>query len=220
MSLSQEHRAEIEMLAHRYNQPCYVSAPLPDGTFSPFTQCDRIGEVCMVIRRPNGQLLTAIKTYYPAGAYRLLTGGVAPDESIEAGLLREVWEETGLDVVVRQFLAVIAYREDVGTGRAATDLTVVPDFAQLGAHTALFYTFAFLLDETGGTLAPQDEQERLGGFREIAVQDLPTVAAFLDQVHDAYDREIGGSWRSWGIFRAVVHRVVSTALANQDERSA
>src|SRR3954454_11677714 len=101
---------EIADLAARYSPPRRVTAGLDSWEFDPLTMTDRYGEVCMVVRRPNGKLITAKKTFYPAGAFRLLTGGVEHGELIAAALLREVAEETGLDVVVRCFLAVIEYQ--------------------------------------------------------------------------------------------------------------
>lgn len=200
MLLPQELETEIATLATRYGPPARVSVTLPDAGFDPLMKNDRIGEVCMVVRRPNDRLLTARKTFYPPGAYRLLTGGIAPGEAIEAALLREVWEETGLEVAVRRFLALIAYHAP-------------------SSDRPLFYTFAFLLDAIGGTLAPQDASERLEDFQEVLPEELPAVAGFLEQVPATYDPEIGGSWRNWGIFRAVVHRVVHTALVGNGRQA-
>src|SRR6185295_19053962 len=107
--LAPEIETEIAELAARYTEPRRVVAKLQGGLFSPLTLPDRYGEVCMVVRRPNGKLITAIKTFYPSGAFRLLTGGVGHGEPIAAALLREVAEETGLEVMVRRFLAVIEY---------------------------------------------------------------------------------------------------------------
>ena len=73
-------------------------------------------------------------------------------------------------------------------------------------------TFAFLLDEIGGTLGVQDAEEQLGGFREVAVAELPAIAGTLEHVPDGFHPEIDGSWSDWGRFRAVVHRVVYSAL--------
>src|SRR5262245_8008181 len=97
--LTPEIEAEIAVLAARYGEPRRVSVALSGAPFDPLIMTDRFGEVCMVIRRPRGTLLTAIKTFYPPGAYRLLTGGVGHGEPIDAALLREVDEETGLEVV-------------------------------------------------------------------------------------------------------------------------
>jgi len=65
---------EIADLAVRYGQPQRVTVELTGAPFSPLILEDRHGEVCMVVRRPNGKLITAIKTFYPAGAFRLLQG--------------------------------------------------------------------------------------------------------------------------------------------------
>jgi hypothetical protein len=71
----------------------------------------------------------------------------------------------------------------------------------------------FLLEEIGGTLQAQDAGERIESFRELAVADLPALAETLEHVPDTYDHEIDGSWRDWGRFRAVAHRVIYAALS-------
>jgi NAD+ diphosphatase len=191
--LDSQIEAEIDELAEQYGAPQRVVIELKGQPFSPLILDDRYGEVCMVIRRPNGKLLTAIKTFYPPSAFRLLTGGVDHGESIAAALRRETHEETGLDVVVRRFLAVVEYR-----------LPTLLD--------GPFATFAFLLDETGGTLDAQDPGEQIGAFREVAVAELPALAATLEQAPDSFDPQIEGNWRDWGRFRAIIHRVVYEAL--------
>jgi len=182
--------ADIHALAMRYGTPHRIVAPLDGASFDPVARSDRYGEVCMVVRRGNGRLITAIKTFYPAGCFRLLTGGVAHGETIEAALQREVEEETGLQTVIRRFLAVIVYPPQ------------------------RFATFAFLLDERGGELGSRDPHERIAAFREIDVAELPLLAATLEAAPDRFDDEIGGNWREWGRFRAIVHRVVYQALSD------
>jgi ADP-ribose pyrophosphatase YjhB (NUDIX family) len=191
--LAPEVEDEIDALAERYGAPRRVAVELTGRPFSPLVLEDRYGEVCMVVRRPSGKLLTAIKTFYPQGAFRLLTGGVSHGEPIAAALAREVAEETSLDVAVRRFLAVIEYR-----------------LALLGPRP--FATFAFLLDELGGSLAARDASERIGAFRELDVGELPALADTLERAPDNVSDEIDGSWRDWGRFRAVAHRVVYEAL--------
>jgi NAD+ diphosphatase len=182
--------AEIHALAMRYGAPYRIVAPLDGASFDPVARSDRYGEVCMVVRRSNGRLITAIKTFYPVGCFRLLTGGVAHGETIEAALQREVEEETGLQTVIRRFLAVIVYPPQQ------------------------FATFAFLLDECGGELGSRDPHERIAAFREIEVAELPLLAATLEAAPDRFDAAIGGNWRDWGRFRAIVHRVVYQALSD------
>lgn len=191
---------EITTLAARYGAPRRVTTMLSGAPFNPISSTDRVGEVCMVIRRPNGRLLTAIKTFYPPGGFRLLTGGVAHGEAIEDALWREVAEETSLTVAIRRFLAVIEYHLDIP----------VPE---LRSYT--FATYAFLLDELSGVLAVQDPDERLGSFREIEVAELPQLATILDHVAAGYDPEIQGDWSDWGRFRAIVHRVVFETMNDE-----
>jgi NAD+ diphosphatase len=184
---------EIADLAARYGAPRRVAVELQGAPFDPLVMTDRYGEVCMVIRRPNAKLITAIKTFYPPGAFRLLTGGVQYGEPIAEALMREVAEETGLDVTVRRFLAVIEYR--------------------LAQGEYSFATFVFLLEEVGGTLGAQDANEQIGAFRELAIDELLAQAEVLAQLPDDVDERIAGSWRDWGRFRAVVHRVVYETMS-------
>ncbi len=196
---------EISQLSLRYGAPVRRDVLLTnEGLFDPLGKPDRYGEVCMVVRRPNGQLLTARKTFYPGNAYRLLTGGIEHGEPIFDALLRETEEETGLEVEVRRFLAVIGYTLEPTKAKATRP--------QNRTHT--FHTFAFLLDELGGTLACYDPDERVEDFREVSVDELPVMAQHLRQLGQDFDPEIHGRWRDWGRFRAVIHDVVHETLSS------
>jgi len=163
--LAQETQNELVTLAQRYGQPLTRSVDLGQtNQFDPINKSDRYGEVCMVVRRKNGRLLTMKKTFYPTGAYRLLTGGINHEEAVFDALLRETNEETGLEVEVKRFLVAAAYIT------AAT------------GDQPIFYSFAFLLDEIGGTLGVIDESERVEAFLEIEPAELPQRAAFLEQL--------------------------------------
>jgi len=191
---------EIAELAARYGAPRRVDAPIRDGFFDPIHDPDRVGEVCMVVRRPNGKVLLSIKTFYPRGAYRLPTGGIHHGERILDALLRETAEETGLETRLRRFLAAIAYLPAGGSRGAKPP-------------APLFHTFAFLLDESGGRLEARDEAERIEEYLEVDPAQLGAVADRLEQVTSSPSVDIGGDWADWGRFRAVVHRVVREALA-------
>lgn len=188
-------RRELAVLAERYGEPRAIDALIDDGFDDPIRRRDRYGEVLMAVRRPNGKLLVAIKTFYPRGAYRLPTGGIHHGERILDALIRETHEETGLETVVRRFLATIAYR-----GRSTPE-------AQ-----PLFHTFAFLLDELGGTLGALDTSERIEAWREMSPAELRDQAAILERIVTEGTAGIGGSWADWGRFRAVAHRAVADAL--------
>ncbi len=193
---------EISQLSTRYGVPLRRTAEV-ELHFDPLSKPDRYGEVCMVVRRPNSKLLTVRKTFYPVGAYRLLTGGVSYGERIYDALLRETEEETGLEIEVRRFLAVVAYTPRSGRSNAQP------------ASVPIFSTFAFLVDEVGGTLACADPEERVADFREVTIEELSQLAHYLDQLDHDYDHEIQGRWRDWGHFRAVIHRVVYEALTQR-----
>lgn len=195
-SLSQARQEELERLAHDYGQPLVRTADLDvDYLFDPLSRRDdRLGEVCMVVRRPNGHLLMMKKTFYPRDGYRLMTGGIHHEEPILDALLRETHEETGLEVTIKRFLAAVAYRVLAKSDRP------------------IFYTFAFLLEEIDGTLGSLDEDERVEAFREIEPGELKMVAATLDSIPSQNDPEIEGNWSDWGKFRAIIHRLVGEAL--------
>ena len=195
-SLSQARQEELERLAHDYGQPLVRTVDLDvDYLFDPLSRRDdRLGEVCMVVRRPNGHLLMMKKTFYPRDGYRLMTGGIHHEEPILDALLRETHEETGLEVTIKRFLAAVAYRVLAKSDRP------------------IFYTFAFLLEEIDGTLGSLDEDERVEAFREIEPGELKMVAATLDSIPSQNDPEIEGNWSDWGKFRAIIHRLVGEAL--------
>ncbi|GCE46988.1 ADP-ribose pyrophosphatase YjhB (NUDIX family) [Thermosporothrix hazakensis] len=192
-SLPAEIQAELIRLADHYGKPLIHTAYLESGSnFEPLNKADRYGEVCMVIRRPNGRLLTMKKDIYPPEAYRLLTGGIHHGEAIFDALLRETQEETGLQVEVRRFLAVVIYHTSDSGEKPA------------------FFTFAFLLDETGGVLGALDEDERIENYREVKPEELPAMARYLHNIH--YPDGQGSDWHDWGQMRAVIHEVVWQAI--------
>jgi 8-oxo-dGTP pyrophosphatase MutT (NUDIX family) len=186
---------ELEELSRRLGPPARVDAVIDDSFTDPIWKRDRFGEVCMVVRRKNGRVLLSIKAFYPRGAFRLPTGGIHHGESVYDALVRETHEETGLVTTVERFLARIAYQP----------------LSQPGAPP-VFHTFAFLLNEVGGTLGAVDLGEQIEEWSEVTPAQLPTVADFLDDLRSAGTTDIGGDWRAWGKFRAVVHRVVHEAL--------
>ena len=94
---------------------------------------------------------------------------------------------------LRRFLALISYHAP-------------------GEREPAFHTFAFLLEETGGTLGALDEKELIEEYIEIDPAELPRVAETLESLPEN-ERGSVGSWRDWGKFRAVVHRAVHEALS-------
>jgi len=185
-------RSELDALAGRYGRPLIVQEKLQvQRLFGAIAERpQRVAEVVPVIRRPGGRVLTITKAFYPPGTYRLPSGGVRRGERILHGLLRETYEETGLNATVRRFLAVITYH-----------------LATAAGERERFRSFVFLLDGEG-PLRPMDAKEQITDFREVEVGELRRIAAHLNALSDTD----AGTWRDWGRFRAVVHRVVADML--------
>ena len=110
---------QLEALAARYGAPRLVRLQveiLPDelamvhasrkhGRRHDFTVFALDGDRVVVIR----------KRFHPPGVYRAPSGGVKPGEAIEAGILREMWEETGLQVALDRYLLRLGVRFTCGT---------------------------------------------------------------------------------------------------------
>lgn len=150
---------------------------------------DRDAEVVLAAEYPGGGFLLHTKKQYPAGVYRLCTGGVKRREDILAAVTRELAEETGLGGEVLRFLGILSSRFE-GQGR------VLP-----------FISYVFHLRLEEGPLRPADVAENIMGFRRVSLKDLNTVADDLAAIQhpDPF-------WGDWGRFRAAAHRLVVEAL--------
>ncbi|MFT5040500.1 MAG: 8-oxo-dGTP pyrophosphatase MutT (NUDIX family) [Hyphomicrobiaceae bacterium] len=176
----------LEAAASKYGQPLEILCTLESLAFPPVSERTH-GEVCMAIRRKNGCFLLQSKESYPNQVMRLPSGGIHKDEDLEAALLREIWEETNLDVEVRAFVARISYGN---SGRVAD-----------------FRTNLFVSDEIGGTFQNNDPSEHISRWIEVAPADLLHYAACL--------QDIVKSWRHWGRFRAFSLETLSNHCTEQ-----
>lgn len=150
---------------------------------------DVAGEVVMVLPRPSGKVLTMSKSFYPEGIFRLPSGKIRPEETPEEAFIREVREETSLDVIPVAKLAEIVLHCVSGDEQA--DVT---------SHILL------------GTLTtdlphPQDIGEQISDYREADAAELQAIAKRL--------RSLSGKWTGWGHFRAPAHEVVAKYLIEQ-----
>jgi len=177
--------AEVIALATRFSTPRRVTHALHISAESRAAWrqewADRRGEVVLVLRRADGRVLLHSKSFYPAGAYRLLSGGIRKHESVIGALHRETCEETGQRAEVERFLALVEYDVD-------------------GVREP-FASYVFLLRDAGGVLVPRDASERISALRQVDPRDLRSVAQFL--------RRLPPDWNDWGQFRALVHDAVA-----------
>lgn len=165
--------------------PRHYRLVLATTAFEPVNMTDRDGEVVMIIQRPNGYLLTSIKTFYPPDCQRLLTGGIHPDEQAIDALLREIAEETSLETRLERLLGTVAYFDDQGEHR--------------------FTSILFFLHETGGTLHCADPAEEVAAFGDVAIAALPDRAQALVRNSATWVGPRCEDWPAWGIHRAAVH---------------
>ena len=147
----------------------------------------RRGEVVMVVPDDRGHIWLHTKDFYPAGVYRLMTGGLETGEQPAKALLREVEEETGFKTKIDRCLAVITY--------TFTD----------NKETLPFVSYVFLTIPTTGLPRPTDPNEAISEFRAVPPDKLAEVARQL--------RSIPGKFSDWGGFRAIAHELAGQALS-------
>lgn len=157
---------------------------LPAADYRALLNPGRVAEAAMVIRRSPGWILLQTKTHYPPGLFRLPTGTVNPTETPEQAMVRELHEEANLQAGSYRQLLRLDY--SVQGGRQ--------DFA----------THVYLIDGPRGELRSNDPSESIEAWREGRVQELDALADELSRLR--------GEWAGWGMFRAVLHRLVGQVL--------
>lgn len=165
--------------------------PVDDDIISYITRDRRVGEVCMVLQRPDGRVWCAAKTFYIDHTARLLTGGVHPGEDIRDALYREVAEETGLAILTDTLAFGVTYQS-----------------------TVPFTTWVFHCRVSDITPVAHDPTERIHHFEALQPHDLLARAQRLASLPPAHGADVGGTWRAWGEFRAHTHRLVAEYLLN------
>lgn len=155
-----------------------VSASFFDDFVRSFRHRARRGEVVLLLRRPDGQLLLHTKSFYPEGVFRLPSGGMLPGESVLGAARREAREEAGLNL------------------RNPRPLGFLSVTFQRGWHRRYFHSWLVLADVEGDP-RPGDTQERISGFRWVPPEALAEV---VDQL-----RALPPRWTDWGRFRALAH---------------
>jgi NAD+ diphosphatase len=202
-------QAEVALLEVQWGalpferQHLMVDHPFLTGEHQQLVSDGRRAEICYIMHRGDVAegVLLHIKTFYPAGAYRLPTGGIHQGEQVIETLGREIEEETGLtvgpgadQVRVQRCLGVVSYEMlHRSTGQSFP-----------------FATYHFLVQmPRDGVIAPRDATEKIGGWEWRKPHELVAVAEFLEQVGQR-----DPVWADWGHFRALSHRFVARQLAS------
>jgi ADP-ribose pyrophosphatase YjhB (NUDIX family) len=186
-----DREAEIAQLGAQYGTPRRERCALDvsQGAHEWWTT-DKVrrrdGEVVLFIQRRNGSLILHTKDFYPGRVLRVPSGGVKEGEAVTAAVHREALEETGLQVAIERFLTLVEF-----------------EFRWRGQVTR-YPSYSFLLCEVEGDLKSLDPDERIVALSEVPFSELPAVASKLENVP--------ASWRDWGQFRAIPHRLVAELM--------
>ncbi len=177
----------MQGLNQKYGAPLELTVTLPSIEFPPVSE-RRHGEVCMAILRRNGRFLLQTKRTYPGSVMRLPSGGIKAGEDIEHALLREIWEETNLEVTVDRYVAQLAYDD--------------------GRTKSPFRTHLFLVHELDGEFRCNDPSEKISDWCEAPPDDLAGYSAKLAAIQ--------ADWANWGLFRAAALDVLADYCTKAD----
>ncbi len=178
-----------------------VDSPFLDGEGQLLTTRNRRAEICYILHRGNPQeaVLLHRKTYYPANAWRLPTGGIERGESVLDTLAREIEEETSFQIEkgpnpvrIEAFAGVISYEL----------------FHQTEQRIHTFATWHFLVSAPASAQPISlDPDEHLDGWAWRSIGEMGRVADELERI-TAQDSQ----WHHWGRYRALSHRFVERAI--------
>lgn len=153
------------------------------------TNKDRRGEVVFCVQRPSGEYILITCEEYPKGTFRVPTGGINHEEDIIEAVIRETKEELGLEVEILDFIGVLKIKFTYGD------------------EFSMFYSYMFLLKETGGTLLEDATDDEVSEVMEAKLEDFENV---LDALLN-----MDGDWVDWGRFRYMTSNAVYNYLKNR-----
>lgn len=143
---------------------------------------DRDGEIAYILRNPVGEMMVVRKSYYPKGILRLPTGGVEGQESPCDTLIREVKEETGIDVRKARYVLRVDYR------------------LSLDGVDKPFQTHCFIVDVKSERPRIVDEHQEHEEHRWIDRKGLVGLVRFFEGYR--------GDWKDYCKFRVILHKAV------------
>lgn len=146
------------------------------------------GEVIMLIPRHGGKVLTLTKSFYPEGTHSLPSGGIEPGETPEVAFVREVAEETGLEVDLRCEIGCIKHH------------------CVFGDESLDFVSYVVLGTQSDGPAHPLDSEEHISGYADASASDLRQFAEHM--------RSLTGRWAGFGRFRATALDFVADLMAD------
>ena len=174
----------IETWSARYGVPqrwTHVQTVTPPdyGIISDSQKHGRRHDITLYIEG-DGQIAVIAKPFYPPGLYRAPSGGLEPDESLEAGAAREALEETGLHIELDRYLLATTVLFECG-----------------GKSTIEWRTHVFSATTTDRALSPTDHHE-IREARWAAPEEFAAFSVIMRQ-----------SRRGGLLYRAALHEQVA-----------
>ncbi len=115
-----------------------------------------------IIPFPNGQILLIKRNTRPFVGYWALPGGrMDPGETVEQTIVREVKEETGLDVII---------------------VRTVGNYVEKGVKDDIeyeYYPTCFVVKPVGGEIKKQESE--IQEIKQFSLNQLPTPLAFVHE---------------------------------------
>lgn len=148
---------------------------------------DRRGEVVFCVKRPGGKFITVRSKEYPAGIFRIPTGGIGHRENIVEAVFRETKEELGLETSILSFEGVLKTR------------------FQHGKEHVMFYSYLFIMEEKGGKLLEDATDDEVSEIREVDLTQLKETALELLKIENR--------WKDWGKFRYESTNAIAECLS-------
>jgi 8-oxo-dGTP diphosphatase len=119
----------------------------------------------VIIRDDEGRVLVSRRA--DSGWYNLPGGGVEPDESVPEGLIREVREETGLEIEVGRLVGL---------------------YSKPQKHEVVL---TFEARVVGGALRPSEEADRHEWVSPAKIEQVKLLPKHLERIQDALRGEAG-----------------------------
>lgn len=154
--------------------------------FSPVNE--NTSDVLLVLISPENKVLLHEKSYYPHNTFRLLTGGVEKDESVQQAAQRELEEELGI--------------------LTAEEFSILCTVRYFYLARICFTTFAVIKRLSPAevlNIRPDEEGEKISRLKWLQIEDLPDVINQLEN-------ELPGTLKAWGQFRADQHKAVYNVM--------
>lgn len=134
----------------------------------------RVGSAAVIFDETRQKVLLTQRT--DNGRWCLPGGMMEPGESAAEGCVREVWEETGLQVVVKRLLGIYT---------SPHHITVYSD-----GNRVQYASFCFETEVIGGELGLSNETTAYGYFSRGEIDELDLMEHHIERVADAFANEL------------------------------